>query len=86
MLLKLSNILSSESRRWVIRRKAEVLVAVARGDLSVGDACKRYAISMEEFLAWKSAADQFGPLGLRVTRACPRKLSRSSAPIRRVVS
>ena len=54
--------------RWVMERKVEVLAAVRSGLLSIDDACKRYAISMEEFLTWKSAMDRFGPLGLRATR------------------
>ncbi|HEV2563393.1 MAG TPA: DUF1153 domain-containing protein [Rhizomicrobium sp.] len=66
--LDLINLPSPQTKRWVIRRKAEVLAAVRGGLLSVEDACKRYAISMDEFLAWSRALDRFGPNGLRAMR------------------
>src|SRR3954470_6877714 len=54
--------------RWVVRRKAEVVAAVAGGLLSVDDACKRYSLSLEEFTSWQRAVDRSGMPGLRVTR------------------
>lgn len=39
--------------RWVPRRKAEVVVAVQSGILSITDACQRYHLSPEEFLEWE---------------------------------
>jgi hypothetical protein len=54
--------------RWVVRRKAEVVAAVAGGLLSVDDACKRYTLSLEEFTSWQRAVDRSGMPGLRVTR------------------
>lgn len=65
--LGLTNLPSSATVRWVMSRKAEVLTAVRCGLLSSEDACNRYAISMDEFIAWKSAMDRFGPRGLRAT-------------------
>ena len=59
------NLPKSQTVRWVMRRKLEVLTAVRSGLLSVDDACKRYMISMDEFIAWRSAMDRFGPMGLR---------------------
>ncbi|HUE65381.1 MAG TPA: DUF1153 domain-containing protein [Rhizomicrobium sp.] len=58
---------SSQTVRWVVSRKAEVLTAVRSGFISVDDACKRYGISMDEFIAWRSAMDRFGPRGLRAS-------------------
>lgn len=57
-----------ETRRWVARRKAQVVAAVREGRLSFEDACKRYTISHEEFLSWERAIDQHGVPGLKVTR------------------
>lgn len=57
-----------ETRRWVIRRKAQVVGAVRNGILTFEDACKRYNISAEEFLAWERALDRHGPSALRVTK------------------
>lgn len=54
--------------RWVVRRKAEVVAAVAGGLLSVDEACARYNLSLEEFTSWQRAIDRSGMPGLRVTR------------------
>ena len=64
----LESLPSSDTRRWVIRRKAEVVAAVACGLLTVREACDRYKISGEEFAGWQRAVNRAGPLGLRVTR------------------
>jgi hypothetical protein len=66
--LDLTTLPSSQTVRWVMRRKAEVVTAVCYGLLNVDDACKRYGISMEEFFTWKNAMDRFGPVGLRASR------------------
>jgi len=42
------------TKRWVIRRKAEVVVAVRGGLLTLDDACRRYRLTTEEFAAWRS--------------------------------
>ncbi|GAB4132625.1 MAG: DUF1153 domain-containing protein [Rhodothalassiaceae bacterium] len=57
-----------DTERWVIRRKAEVVAAVRGGLLSLEEACRRYALSVEEFLSWQKAIDRNGLPGLRVTR------------------
>lgn len=58
----------AETKRWVIRRKAEVVLAVRGGLLSLEEACRRYTLSIEEFLSWQRAIDAHGVPGLRVTR------------------
>lgn len=57
-----------ETKRWVIRRKAEVVAAVRAGVLSLEEACQRYTLSIEEFLSWQRLVDSHGLPGLRVTR------------------
>ena len=57
-----------ETRRWVIRRKAEVVAGVRNGLISLEDACNRYKLSVEEFLTWQRLIDQHGMRGLRTTR------------------
>ena len=57
-----------ETTRWVVRRKAEVVAAVAGGLLTVDEVCKRYNLSLEEFTGWQRAVDRSGMPGLRVTR------------------
>lgn len=56
------------TKRWVIRRKAEVVAAVRGGLLSLDEACKRYKLSVEEYLSWQRAIDRNGLPGLRTTR------------------
>jgi hypothetical protein len=57
-----------ETKRWVIRRKAEVVAAVRSGIISLDEACRRYTLSIEEFLTWQRLIDSHGLAGLRVTR------------------
>ena len=54
--------------RWVVRRKAEVVAAVAGGLLTVDEVCGHYGLSLEEFASWQRAVDRSGMPGLRVTR------------------
>ena len=67
-LLSLDTLPSPETRRWVARRKAEVVTAVRAGLLSFEEACTRYNISAEEYGSWERAIDRHGMGGLRVTR------------------
>lgn len=57
-----------DTKRWVIRRKAEVVAAVRGGLISLEEACQRYTLSVEEFLSWQRAIESFGLSGLRTTR------------------
>ena len=57
-----------DTKRWVIRRKAEVVAAVRAGILSLEEACRRYTLSIEEFLSWQRLVESHGLPGLRVTR------------------
>ena len=59
---------SPRLKRWVARRKAEVLAAVDCGLLSVDEACARYGISLDEFLSWNRAVGRAGLHGLSVKR------------------
>jgi hypothetical protein len=56
------------TKRWVARRKAVVVNAVRSGAISLEEVCRRYELSVEEFLAWQRAIDTHGVAGLRVTR------------------
>lgn len=58
----------ANTKRWVIRRKAEVVAAVRGGLLSLEEACDRYALTAEEFQSWQRAIEQHGLPGLRTTR------------------
>jgi hypothetical protein len=56
------------TKRWVIRRKAEVIAAVRGGLLSLEEACSRYMLTVDELLSWQLSIDQHGLAGLRTTR------------------
>jgi hypothetical protein len=66
--LRLEDLPPPNTKRWVIRRKAEVVAAVRTGLLSLDEACRRYTLSVEEFLSWQRALDRHGVRGLRATR------------------
>src|SRR5262245_28726512 len=66
--LTLADLPSPQTKRWVIRRKAEVVAAVRGGLLSMEDACSRYALNPEEFQSWQRCVDKYGLAGLRTTR------------------
>ena len=66
--LTVADLPPSGTRRWVIRRKAEVVAAVRGGLLSLDEACTRYTLTVEEFLAWQSSINEHGLAGLRTTR------------------
>lgn len=57
-----------DTRRWVTRRKAEVVAAVAGGLLTLDEACARYALTPEELASWQRLVAVHGVRGLRVTR------------------
>ena len=59
---------SPSTKRWVVRHKAVVVAAVRNGTLSLQEACGRYNLSVEEFLAWQRSIDRYGIPGLRATR------------------
>ncbi len=55
------------TRRWVVRRKTMVVMAVNAGLISLEDACRMYGLSKEEFTSWENALLHHGSSGLRVT-------------------
>ncbi|GIK99697.1 MAG: hypothetical protein BroJett029_39060 [Alphaproteobacteria bacterium] len=66
--MTLSDLPPPGTKRWVIRRKAEVVLGVRAGLLTLEEACERYTLSVEEFLSWQKLIDRHGLRGLRVTR------------------
>ena len=66
--LTIADLPSVATRRWVIRRKAEVVAAVRGGLLSLEEACRRYTLTVEEFLSWQASIDEHGLAGRRTTR------------------
>jgi len=65
---ELDKLPSPQTRRWVMRRKAQVVTAVNKGILTLNEACSRYHLSEEEFNSWATLLDNHGMHGLRATR------------------
>jgi len=57
-----------DTRRWVARRKAEVIAAIHGGLLGRAEARDLYGLSEEELRLWERAISCAGLPGLRVTR------------------
>lgn len=68
MPLGVKDLPAPDTKRWVARRKAEVVAGVHAGLISVEEACRRYRLSIEEFLSWQRMMTDHGLMGLRVTR------------------
>lgn len=81
--LTLDSLPPSHTKRWISRRKAEVVVAVNSGLLSLEQACERYALSDEEFLSWARSFKDFGLSGLQATHILTKGLVRPTASRRR---
>ena len=58
----------ADVKRWTFRRKAAVVTAVANGELTREEACRRYGLTEEEFLGWQQKFETHGLPGLRSTR------------------
>ena len=43
------------TKRWVTRREAVIVNAVRTGFISLEEVCRRYELSVDEFLAWQRA-------------------------------
>lgn len=58
----------ADTKRWVVRRKEQVVQAVQAGRLTRENACTRYHLSDEEYQSWEDHLLRHGVRGLRVTR------------------
>jgi hypothetical protein len=68
-VMTLRDLPAPDTKRWVARRKAEVVEAVEGRLLTTEDACWRYTLTLEEFLSWRIAIERFGTAGLNAQRA-----------------
>ena len=68
MLRSSAHLPPADTKRWSARRKAAVVTAVRSGAVSLEEACRRYHLSEEEFLAWERGIEIHGIAGLRITR------------------
>ena len=66
--LTIADLPPKNTKRWVIRRKAEVVAAVRGGLLSIDEACERDRLTVDELLSWQRSIEKHGLPGLRATR------------------
>jgi hypothetical protein len=57
------------TKRWSNLQKANVVAAVEGGLISRYEACRRYELSVEEYLTWKDIIMRFGIEGLRASQS-----------------
>lgn len=57
----------ADTTRWVAKRKAQVVAAVRSGVITLDEACRRYALTVDEFLGWQASVDSHGMDGLKTT-------------------
>src|SRR5215208_5140389 len=65
--LTVADLPTPDTKRWTIRRKAEVVAAVRGGLMSLEEACRRYALNQQEFQSWQCCIDYYGLKGLQAT-------------------
>lgn len=66
--LTAENLPPPETKRWVTRRKAEVVAAVRGGLITLDDACKKWSLTEEELASWQRLFDRGGLKDLRATK------------------
>ena len=60
--------LPAPGARWTPACKAMLIAAIEEGMITLEEACRRYALSAEEFRCWQDAIEVHGVPGLRATR------------------
>jgi hypothetical protein len=58
---------SPNTKRWVVRRKAAIIVAVRSASITLEEALERYQLGAEEYRSWERGFDAHGFAGLRAT-------------------
>jgi hypothetical protein len=66
--LTLENLPKKDTKRWITRRKAEVVCAVRGGLITLEQACDMYRLSVDEYLSWQRDLSKYGLQGLKATR------------------
>ena len=57
-----------DTKRWTARRKASVVAAVLSGMITIEEVCRRYGLSVDEFLSWHNSMQRHGLQGLQITK------------------
>jgi len=57
-----------DTKRWTMRRKAAFVEAVHIGQITISQVCRRYSLSVEEFLSWHNTIQSHSVEGLQITK------------------
>ncbi len=71
--LSLADLPPADTRRWVSRKKALVVMAIDQGLVSAEEAGRRYGLSAEELATWRARITAHGVAGLRATHGRGRR-------------
>jgi transposase-like protein len=63
------------THNWTRDRKAQVVAALLRGDVTFPDACKRYGLSPEELASWEQSYRWGGKHGLTLAGLKERRMA-----------
>ncbi len=61
----LGDLPATDTERWVMSRKVEIVEAVHSGLITMEDACWRYALTIDEFHSWEIAVERLDGAGQR---------------------
>jgi Protein of unknown function (DUF1153) len=56
------------TKRWTARYKAEIVMTVRSGLISLEDACSSYKLTVDELFSWQESYDRYGLRGLSNAR------------------
>jgi Protein of unknown function (DUF1153) len=61
------------TKRWTARHKAEIVIAVRGGLISLEEACASYKLTVDEFFSWQASYDRHGLRGLHLYHSAHRR-------------
>ena len=66
------------TKRWVPRRKAMIVTAVRRGAVSLEEVCRRFELTVEEFLSWQRTMETGGVARAKTIVSRPKSQPKST--------
>jgi hypothetical protein len=66
--LKMTDLPPPGTKRWTPRFKAEIVIAVRGGLISLEEACSNYKLTVDELFSWQESYDRYGLRGLSTIR------------------
>jgi hypothetical protein len=66
--LRMTDLPPPGMKRWTARHKAQIVIAVRCGLISLEEACGDYKLTVDELFAWRESYDRHGLRGLSSIR------------------